>query len=465
LPAVAARAEIITVNTATDTPGGQCTLRDAIHAANTDLASNGCTTPGSGADTIQFQLPNPSTITLNSPLDQITGDVNIQGPGASQLRVSGSSNYQIFSIAAGTTVSISGLTITAGSIVLTGCPETAATEGSGIHSDGTLTLDRVVVSGNNITATHSSSINHACAFGAGIFNGVNGTLTLARSTVSGNHADATEAGAGDFAQAAGGGIFNIGTLTIDQSTVNDNTVLDHVSAGATATALGAGIRTRSAMVINSTITNNGEFTPGGQGGGIFADGAISVALRNDTISQNVASTSAGDGGNLYIDGANVTVTAKNTIIAEALSSGSCGLTLPTSLGNNLSFVSSDDIHPCFTPGNGNVFGDPVLGPLQDNGGPTKTEAIGPGSAALDAGSGCEPTDQRGLFRSGAAGPCDIGAFELGATAPPPATGGGGAGTAGTTTPTGQRAAALKKCKHRHGKARRKCKRKARRLPV
>jgi CSLREA domain-containing protein len=474
LPAVAAQAQIITVNTTADVPSAQCTLRDAIKAANTDLTSNGCTTPGSGTDTIQFQLPNPSTITLGSALDQITGDVNIQGPAASQLTVSGHSLYRVFSVAAGKTVSISGLTITAGSVVVTGCPGTAATEGSGIYNHGMLTLDRVVVSGNNITATDGGGFNLGCAIGAGIFNDVNSTLTLERSTVSSNRASSTATGAGDIAVADGAGIDNGGTLKIDQSTLNDNTVHASVSGGATPDALGAGIRTNgSAMVINSTVTNNGEVTPGGQGGGIYANGsATSLALRNDTISQNIASASAGDGGNLYINGSGPAVTTKNTIVAAPLSSGNCGTTLPTSLGNNLGFESPSDNHPCFTPGNGNVFGDPMLGTLQDNGGATKTEAIGPGSAALNAGSGCEPTDQRGLFRGGAAGPCDVGAFELGATVSPPPTGGGtpgggtpGAATPGATTPTGQRAAALKKCKHKHGRARSKCKKRARTLPV
>jgi hypothetical protein len=292
--------------------------------------------------------------------------------------------------------------------------------------------------------------------------------------VSSNRASSTATGAGDIAVADGAGIDNGGTLKIDQSTLNDNTAHAYVSGGATPDALGAGIRTNgSAMVINSTVTNNGEVTPGGQGGGIYANGsATSLALRNDTISQNIASASAGDGGNLYINGSGPAVTTKNTIVAAPLSSGNCGTTLPTSLGNNLGFESPSDNHPCFTPGNGNVFGDPMLGTLQDNGGATKTEAIGPGSAALNAGSGCEPTDQRGLFRGGAAGPCDIGAFELGATVSPPPTGGGtpgggtpGAATPGATTPTGQRAAALKKCKHKHGRARSKCKKRARTLPV
>jgi hypothetical protein len=105
------------------------------------------------------------------------------------------------------------------------------------------------------------------------------------------------------------------------------------------------------------------------------------------------------------------VTAKNTIVAEALTSGNCGGPPPTSLGNNLSFESTGDTYPCFTAGNGNVFDDPMLGPLQNNGGPTQTEAIGPGSAALEAGSGCEATDQRGIARPQDSA-CDIGAYEL-----------------------------------------------------
>ncbi len=416
-----ASAATITVNTAADSPGTQCTLRDAIKAANTDLTSNGCTTPGSGTDTIQFQLPDPSTITLGSALDQISGDLNIQGPGAPQLTVSGNSLYRIFNISSAPTVSISGLTVTGGSVVATGCTGSnpAAALGAGILNEGTLSLDRVVVSGNHATASDSGSFNLGCAEGAGIYN--LGTLTLNQSTVSGNQASATATGPGDGAIADGAGIDNAGTLAINQSTVSENTALAHITAGADAFALGAGIRNYgSATLTNSTVTNNGEITPGGRGGGIYSQNA-SLVLRNDTISQNVASAQIGDGGNLYNDpGFPAEVTAKNAIVAEALTSGNCGGPLPTSLGNNLSFESTGDTYPCFTPGNGNVFDDPMLGSPQDNGGPTQTEAIGPGSAALDAGSGCEATDQRGLFRGGTAGPCDIGAFELGATASPPA---------------------------------------------
>jgi hypothetical protein len=57
------------------------------------------------------------------------------------------------------------------------------------------------------------------------------------------------------------------------------------------------------------------------------------------------------------------------------------------------------------------MGDPMLGPLSDNGGPTQTMALLPGSPAIDAGTSCTATDQRGVTRpQGAA--CEIGAYEV-----------------------------------------------------
>jgi hypothetical protein len=74
--------------------------------------------------------------------------------------------------------------------------------------------------------------------------------------------------------------------------------------------------------------------------------------------------------------------------------------------------------------------DPLLGPLAANGGPTLTQALLPGSPAIDAvpssGAGCPPTDQRGVIRP--QGPaCDIGAFEVFVPAPIPSPGGGTGG--------------------------------------
>jgi hypothetical protein len=99
---------------------------------------------------------------------------------------------------------------------------------------------------------------------------------------------------------------------------------------------------------------------------------------------------------------------KNTILANSPTGGNCSGGI-TDGGGNLSYPDTT------CPG---VNGDPVLGPLQNNGGPTHTRALGPGSAALDAGndaicaaSPVNNLDQRGITRP--QGPhCDIGAYEL-----------------------------------------------------
>ncbi|HWH34981.1 MAG TPA: choice-of-anchor Q domain-containing protein, partial [Acidimicrobiales bacterium] len=116
----------------------------------------------------------------------------------------------------------------------------------------------------------------------------------------------------------------------------------------------------------------------------------------------------------------------NTIVADSTAGGNCAGTTPasiTDLGGNLSYPSTDSTCPP-----GFTVADPVLGPLQDNGGPTETIALGPTSAAIDAGvsDGCPVRDQRGESRPQGGG-CDIGAFE--------ASGSSGPTTTTTTTTT------------------------------
>ena len=128
----------------------------------------------------------------------------------------------------------------------------------------------------------------------------------------------------------------------------------------------------------------------------------STTVTNSTFSGISASA---DGGGIF--GA---ATLKNTIVANSPAGGNCSETI-TDDGGNLEW-----------PGNACGFAlsaDPKLGPLADNGGPTQTHALQPGSAAIDAAVGCPPpaTDQRGVSRP-QGGACDIGAFEF---VPPPDT--------------------------------------------
>src|SRR5262249_17028932 len=123
-----------------------------------------------------------------------------------------------------------------------------------------------------------------------------------------------------------------------------------------------------------------------------------LTITNSTFAGNIAAS----GGAL--DTALGVIRLKNSILAVS-GGGNC-LGPITSLGHNL-----EDSHYCGLTASGDLTDtNPLLGPLADNGGPTETMALLPGSPAINHGDnhGCPAADQRGFFR--VAG-CDIGAFE------------------------------------------------------
>ena len=175
--------------------GTTCSLRDAIGLANT--------TPGD----ITFlssltSTSSPRTINLgtgtNTALPAITGQVNILGPGANQLTVSGGNSTtvgSVFTVNSGATATLYGLTVADGNI------SGGAAGGGGIRQPGTLTVLASAISGN--TAPPMAAASTAC-----------GTLTVTDSTVSGN----TDATSPRRRHRQHGG-----TLTVTDSTVSGNT--------------------------------------------------------------------------------------------------------------------------------------------------------------------------------------------------------------------------------------------------
>jgi hypothetical protein len=150
------------------------------------------------------------------------------------------------------------------------------------------------------------------------------------------------------------------------------------------------------------------------GGGIANGGTLTIS--NSTLSGNTAYGALGStGGGIYNSAASATL--QNSIVANSPSGGNCYGTV-TSKGYNL---GSDSTCNLSGPGDLNNT-DPMLGPLQNNGGPTQTMALPSGSPAIDAGNprGCTDglghllkTDQRGKPRPNPedTGGCDIGAYE------------------------------------------------------
>ncbi|MSP12402.1 MAG: hypothetical protein EXR62_05530 [Chloroflexi bacterium] len=180
------------------------------------------------------------------------------------------------------------------------------------------------------------------------------------------------------------------SLTL-QGTGTGSTIVDGNRAG-TVISITAG----SLVTISDVTIQNGKAT---NGGGLFIKGILT--LINSTIVSNTASAGGG-----IITGKFARVTLKNTLLANT--GGNCFGPF-SSAGHNLSsdatctdFIATGDI----------TNTNPLLGPLQANGGATLTQALLPGSPAIDAGDDkeCPVTDQRGIKRP-QGGYCDIGAYE------------------------------------------------------
>ncbi len=290
------------------------------------------------------------TITLSATLE-IVKDVTVDGSGHS-VTIRGNDTVRVFYVNSGVTLNVTRLTITGGK----------ASEGGGIYNGGTLTVTNSTFSGNTAT------------FGGGIVNKGGGTLTVTNSTFSDNSA-ATD----------GGGIDNReGTLALSYSTFSHNSA-----------SHGGGVHNMdNAEVRNSTFSGN---SASADGGGIkHYSGTLTVS--NSTFAGNSA---VNHGGGIYTS---YSTTFKNTIVANSPSGKNCfGGFTDESSGN----LTTDDTCPAATNGN------PQLGPLQDNGGPTQTMALGVLSAAIDAAldTNCAAADQRGIKRPQGA-KCDIGAYEV-----------------------------------------------------
>ena len=425
---------------------GLGSLRQAINDANATA----------GNDIIDFNfapVTGPYIITLNSSLPNIldvsnSGTLTITGPGATSLTIDANkNNFRIFSIDSGGNLSITGVTVTGANI--TG-------NGGAFNNQGILTISNSTLSGNSgdsggaiysgnvstLTVNDSIISGNLANNGGGIFNASTLTLTVNNSTISSNLSN--DAGGGIFFDRTGtftvtnstlsgnnanrgGAIANSGsgTLTVSNSTISGNTTINgagiYNTGGSTLTVINSTLSANTATygggilnnfggtlsVSNSTFSGN----TASKGGGIFSDNNLTVT--NSTLSGNSATVS---GGGIFSNGGNLNIA--NTIIANSASGGDYAGTGTIGTNSNNLVEDGSITNGSSTPtGSGDISGDPNLGPLQDNGGPTFTMALGVGSAAIGAGnatiSNAAPInglDQRGYVRSSTAP--SIGAFDL-----------------------------------------------------
>jgi predicted outer membrane repeat protein len=415
-----------------DAISDNCTLRDAIEAADLDQ------TP----DTVVFTAGLTGTITLTQGELEIGSDLSVVGPGAALLAVSGNNASTVFYMCANTGVEISGLTMTNGN----------APRGAALYEESCspVTLDSVVITGNtssgeggaiftqdDLTIRNSIVTNNTGGTGAGMY--VDGDLVMEGTVVSGNTATHNGGGVyvtasasittstieGNIAGGAGGGVDAGGSVTIENTTLSGNSA---VSPGGGLFARGTG---KSILVANSTVTGNS----GSIGGGLAFYSGNDITLAQDTIVANSASSPDAlySGGGVHFSGPMGVVELSGTI-----ASGNTAAAGPADIGFGNASLSSGSITATNSllgavdsrltvGGTANINStDPGVGALADNGGPTRTMALLTTSAALDAGPVPVATfpgnqfDQRGVgFPRVQGTKADIGAIEgTGAPVPP-----------------------------------------------
>lgn len=321
----AARAATITVNTTADENNndGDCSLREAIIAANTDTAVDACPA-GSGADTIS--LPAGTyllTITgrnenaaQTGDLD-LTADLTITGAGQATTIIDAGTLDRVFHIGVGSTVAISGVTIGGGRIT--------ANFGGGVF----------VNNGSTLTLTDSLVIGNSAASGGGGIYVNDSTLTLINSRVSSNSTN------GD-----GGGIYiDVSTVILTNSRVDLNkatsgggiltssstlTLTGSQIDGNIATYAGGGIYASAATLIldGSQVAGNDA---GYSGGGINA-GTGSLTLTNSRVEGNNVD---GTGGGIYLSLGTATLT--NSLVSTNTSGFAGG---GISSGSTLTLINS-----------------------------------------------------------------------------------------------------------------------------
>jgi CSLREA domain-containing protein len=443
--------------------GGTLTLNGVLVRGNHVTGGNNGSTRGGGIVVSGRLIVNNSTIDSNV-LAENTATDNISGygagidvqccPGTLDISNSTISNNTISlgaaaqfitggGINAGGTVTITGSTISGNTVSGTGS-NSSVLEGGGLYVNGTMTMDTSTVTGNKVTATNQSlgmhgggvvfnfhtqitnssidnnsvlvgSNNDPAGYGGGISVGgffYNADLVLDRSVVQSNVAndggginiDGGTNASNDPTVAVrnssiyynlatnGSGIFNLGQLTVTNSTFYLNA----------ASKSGGGLYNSKTATVNSTTfyANIADYdaTNDGDGGGIFVAGGATQYLRNSLLTgeEDRTTTSA-----VFPDCVGTIISQDYNLIQQTPAPGGCNV-IGTTAHNKIG-----------------TFPNVLSTTFQDNGGPTPTLELPPGSAAIDAGDDSVlgpplnlAEDQRGYPRKVGAH-VDIGALETG----------------------------------------------------
>jgi len=418
-----------------------------LASGSISIAANNVTVAGPGADRLSVRVPAGTARWRNFIINQIAelknmtiegGRLENFGPyqnsdggciNANVLKLTSTNVRNCHVIASAPNSEVRGGAVAAVSATLTNSKVTDSSiycsmqtacgylTGGAVYSHGDVSAIDSSISTNSVSGA-------AFARAGGVFT--SGNMSIVRSTISGNSVDGST-------QAMGGGIFAMMGLSIDRSTINGNST-NYRSDYAPSDEGGGGVYALNAFggrlaISQSTLTDNYSST---RAAAVLTGSAPSeTRISNSTIARNWAAT--GSNSPAVIINTHAPLTLSSTIIAQNLQMQSkYELTdLAVSAGTTVSGDHNLIMHSQVSPP-GTLTANPELAALADNGGPTATMALPPGSPAIDCGSNPnhETSDQRGLpFPRVAGAAPDIGAFEFrgdilfknGFESPPPCT--------------------------------------------
>jgi hypothetical protein len=391
-------ASTFTINTNGDPgPGGTVSLRQAVASAN---ASSG--------NTVQFDASLVgSTITLASGEIAITQPMNIIGPGAGKLTISGNDASRIFKVGScpAPSVSIDGLTLTHGHTILSGGAIFADHCGL-ILSNSRVTDSYAKLAGGAIGAQFAPLVGVGLSVISGnSTGGLGGAIEVYKSsaevffsTISGN-----------VAQYQGGGVYTgiEAFLTLYYSTVSENII--PAPPGSSRSQGGGGLMIQGGKLtaLNSTVAGNYAYT----GGSAITLGSVYTG-NHTTIT---ASTIAGNSSCCYETGNGITSPDGVPVVRSSIVANNFSRAGVYDLSGSFKVYDSlvRNAGTAIVTGSGSLFGvDPKLSKLADHGGSTWTMLPAADSPAVDTPIGCDvtvPHDQRGFTRC--VGNADMGAVE------------------------------------------------------
>ena len=432
---------VISCSNATTGAGSSGTLRYALtNAASGDTIDM----TGLVCSTIEMNEPDTTIAPLPIPSGTSSSPITVLGPGRDKLQITGNDSVRIFFHPAQVELYTPNLVLEDMTLNYGTAAYDPVTFGNGgcINTSGNVTLDRVTVTGchaagngggiraNAVTLDHATvKAGLAAKAGGGIFTTI---ATMTSSVVTGNEAagngggiygnnvsltDSTvsynTAGFGSTGK-QGGGMFVGGNLTLTRSTVDHNLVFGGQGG---ITAYNASPSAFTATIIDSTISSNYASSAVG---GIYVNSGI-VKVYNSTIAFNHASLDSAEfsagmaTGNFYGD---LDLRFHSALITDNFGGDTPhDFSFANGVGHSATFSGTNNFarHPDFAAGVFNHTGGcPRLGPLRDNGGPTRTNALLSGSQAINVGDNVDslPNDQRGAPFARAFGVADIGAYEV-----------------------------------------------------